>query len=36
MSNILEGLQGVVCQIDDALTFAATCKEHDDRLTVWL
>ena len=32
VSNILEGLQGVVCQIDDVLVFGATRKEHDDRL----
>ena len=32
MSNILEGLQGVICQIDDVLVFGATRKEHDDRL----
>ena len=32
MLNILEGLQGVVCQIDDVLVFGATHKEHNDRL----
>lgn len=32
MINILEGLKGVVCQIDDVLVFGATRKEHDDRL----
>ena len=31
MSNILEGLQGVVCQID-VLVLEVTHKEHDDRL----
>ena len=32
MANILEGLHGVVCQIDDVMVFGATRKEHDDRL----
>ena len=32
MINILEGLQGVVCQIDDVLVFGKTRKEHDNRL----
>ena len=32
MAMILEGLQGVVCQIDDVLVFGATRKEHDNRL----
>jgi len=32
MMRILEGLEGVVCQIDDVLVFGATRKEHDDQL----
>ena len=32
MASILEGLHGVVCQIDDVLVFGTTHKEHDDRL----
>ena len=32
MAMILEGLEGVVCQIDDVLVFGATRKEHDNRL----
>ena len=32
MINILQGLQGVVCQIDDVLVFGKTRKEHDNRL----
>ena len=32
MAMILEGSQGVVCQIDDVLLFGATHKEHDNRL----
>ena len=32
MANILEGLHGVVCQIDVVMVFGATRKEHDDRL----
>ena len=32
MANILEGLHGVVCQIDHVMVFGATRKEHDDRL----
>ena len=32
MANILEGLHGVVCQIDDVMVFGTTHKEHGDRL----
>ena len=32
MINILQGLQGVVCQIDDVLVFGKTHKEHDSQL----
>jgi len=35
MSKILEGLEGVVCQMDDVLVFGAT-QEHDQRLTATL
>ena len=34
MINILEGLQGAICQIDNVLVFSKTCKEHNDRLFV--
>ena len=32
MSRILEGLEGVVCQMDDVLIWGATQSEHDERL----
>ena len=32
MSTILEGLEGVVCQMDDVLVFGRTTAEHDKRL----
>ena len=32
MSRILEGLEGVVCQIDDILVFGKDQEEHDRRL----
>ena len=32
MTQILEGLDGVVCQIDDVLIFGTTRAEHDARL----
>lgn len=32
MSNILAGLEGVVCQVDDVLVFGENIKEHDSRL----
>ena len=33
MSNILKGINGVVCQMDDVLVFDSTKEEHDARLT---
>ena len=33
MSNILKGINGVVCQMDDVLVFSSTKEEHDARLT---
>ena len=32
MSQILENLDGVICQMDDVLVFGSTEKEHDERL----
>ena len=32
MSNILKGISGVVCQMDDVLVFGSTREEHDTRL----
>ena len=32
MSKLLDGLEGVVCLIDDVLIFAADKEEHDIRL----
>ena len=32
MSRILEGLDGVLCQMDDVLIWGATQGEHDERL----
>ena len=32
MSRILEGLEGVLCQMDDVLIWGATQREHDERL----
>jgi len=32
MSRILEGLEGVVCQIDDILVFGKDQEQHDRRL----
>ena len=32
MKRILEGLQGVVCQMDDILVFGSTPQEHNSRL----
>nr|XP_055074185.1 uncharacterized protein K02A2.6-like [Misgurnus anguillicaudatus] len=32
MSRILEGLEGVVCQMDDVLVWGSTQSEHDERL----
>ena len=32
MSEILEGLDGVVCQMDDILVYVSDQTEHDKRL----
>ena len=32
VSNVLAGLEGVVCQIDDVLVFGKDQSEHDDRV----
>ena len=32
MSKILEGIDGVVCQVDDVLIYGKTDEEHDARL----
>ena len=32
MNNILSGLPGVLCHMDDVLIFGSTQQEHDDRL----
>ena len=36
MSNILSGLEGIVCQMDDVLVFGRTKEEHDARLVAAL
>ena len=36
MSQILAGLEGVLCHIDDVLIFGATPAEHETRLTAVL
>ena len=36
MSNILRGLEGVLCQTDDVLIFGKDIHEHDSRLTATL
>ena len=36
MCTILEGLEGVLCHMDDVLIFGATRQEHDARLTAAL
>ena len=36
MSAILEGLDGVLCQMDDVLIFGSNNEEHDSRLTAAL
>ena len=36
MSEILEGLEGVVCMLDDTLIYGKTQEEHDHRLQVAL
>ena len=32
MSAILEGIDGVLCQMDDILIFGATQSQHDERI----
>ena len=32
MSNILRGLPGVICQVNDVLVFGKDAAEHDARL----
>lgn len=32
MSQVLDGLKGVICMIDDVLVFGSTREEHDSRL----
>ena len=32
MNEILEGLEGVLCQMDDVLVFGSSQEEHDTRL----
>ena len=36
MSQILSGLEGVICHIDDVLIFGENTKQHDARLTAAL
>ena len=36
MSNILEELEGVVCQMDDVLVLGATQEQHNQRLMAML
>ena len=36
MSKILEGLEGVVCQMDDVFVFGATQEQHNQRLIAML
>ena len=36
MSQILSGLEGVICHIDDVLIFGANTEEHDSRLAAVL
>ena len=36
MNNILAGIPGIVCHVDDVLIFGENQKEHDDRLTTAL
>ena len=36
MMEVLDGLSGVICMIDDILVFGATRKEHNDRLLATL
>ncbi len=36
MNKILEGLEGMVCLIDDVLVFGSNKEEHDRRLAAVL
>lgn len=36
MSQILEGLDGVLCQMDDVLIWGATQREHHETLQMVL
>ena len=36
MNKIIEGLKGVVCQMDDMLVFGSTQEEHDERFMALL
>jgi len=36
MNKIIEGLKGVVCQMDDMLVFSYTQEEHDERFMALL
>ena len=36
MNQILEGLEGMLCQMDDVLTFGSNKAQHDARLTAVL
>ena len=36
MNKVLEGLEGVVCQMDDVLMFGTTQEQHDQRLIATL
>lgn len=36
MNQILEGLEGVLCQMDDVLIFGSNKAQHDARLTAVL
>ena len=36
MSQVLDGLEGVICMMDDVLIFGRSPEEHDSRLTASL
>ena len=36
MSEILEGLSGVSCQMDDVLIFGENQEDHDSNLQKWI
>ena len=36
VSEILQGVDGVICLIDDSLVYGKTQEDHDKRLTVVL